>query len=409
MAYGNPVIQLGQSGTGTYGGSFTLINISQKNPPSTGIVCGASGLQGGQVVAINYVDTSTPGWPQLYPFYSLNPSAGGVLYRTGTYAGRVDSTGTLGTTAGSATVLDSNAVSGDANKTITGTGIPPGSSIYSVTQGTGYTVHPAANATGTPASLTIGGIPAASTYGETFYYATDTEVLYHSNGTAWTPLIFGSSITDPQINLFTAGGTWTKPAGAQTVFAAALPGGGGAGSGASGTSGTVLCGGGGGAAGLLAQRQFIAADLPSTVTVTVGAGGTGGAAVTGLASPRVDTTAGGTNTTTTVTDANAVTGDLGRSISGTNIPAGAYITAVTSGGGVGYTISAAATGGVTSSITFTIGAFTVGSNGTGGGNSSFGSYLSTTGGSQGSGGTTTTGTGGGSQTGISGNPQFGGG
>ena len=126
----------------------------------------------------------------------------------------------------------------------------------------------------------------------------------------------------------------------------------GGGSGASGASGTVLCGGGGGGAGMLIQRQFVASDLPATVTVTAGAAGAGGAAVTGM-TPRVDTTAGGTNTTTTVTDANAVAGDLGRSISGTDIPANAYITAVNAG--VGYTISAAATGGVTSSITFTIG------------------------------------------------------
>jgi len=229
----------------------------------------------------------------------------------------------------------------------------------------------------------IASRPAATTYGEGFYYATDTSALSRSNGTAWTSLSLAP--TAPQVNFFTASGTWTKPAGAQTAFAAVLGCAGGAGSGASGTSGTVQIGGGGGGTGAYLTRQFIASDLPSTVTVTIGAGGTGGSSVT--ASTRVDTTAGGTNTTTTVTDANAVTGDLGRSISGTNIPANAYITAVNAG--VGYTISAAATGGVTSSITFTIGANMIGNPGTAGAACSFGTYLNSQGGGQGAGGTFT--------------------
>ena len=97
-------------------------------------------------------------------------------------------------------------------------------------------------------------------------------------GGAWT--VPGSAGTVPQVNFYAAGTTWTKPAGAQTVFATALGGGGGAGSGAAENSGTVSCGGGGGGGGMLAARQFAAADLPSSVTVTVGAGGAGGASVT---------------------------------------------------------------------------------------------------------------------------------
>ena len=91
----------------------------------------------------------------------------------------------------------------------------------------------------------------------------------------------GPTVTAPNVQFFTAGGTWTKPGGAKTVFSAVLGGGGGGGSGASGTSGTVQCGGGGGGGGTYTSRQFVASDLGSTVAVSVGAGGTGGASVTG--------------------------------------------------------------------------------------------------------------------------------
>jgi hypothetical protein len=344
-----------------------------------------------QIICVNYQDTSNGTGPAAiqYPFYAVNS---GVLYQQGTYAGRVDTTGTLGTTAGSATVQDTNAVAGDAGKIITGTGIPVGAAIKTATAATGYTLTVPANATGTPASLTIGGIPAAGTYGEMFYYATDTLALYHSSGATWTQVNLGSGVTVPQVNFYTAGATWTKPTSPAptTVFAYVLGSGGAGGSGASGVSGTVQCGGGGGAGAIVERRQFAASDLPSTVTVTVGAAPNGGAAVTGM-TPRVDTTAGGTtNGSTTVTDANAATGDVGRSITGTGIPANATITAVNAG--VGYTISAAATA-TASSLTFTIGTNTPGLAGTGGNLSSFGNYLRSYGALQGSGGTNLTGTG----------------
>jgi hypothetical protein len=76
--------------------------------------------------------------------------------------------------------------------------------------------------------------------------------------------------------------TWNKPSGAQTVYVIAVGGGGQGGSGAAGTSAAARTGGGGGAGGGVATGWLAASQLPSSVTVTVGAGGNNaGAAVSG--------------------------------------------------------------------------------------------------------------------------------
>jgi hypothetical protein len=88
----------------------------------------------------------------------------------------------------------------------------------------------------------------------------------------------------PQVTFITATGAtvYNVPAGAQTVFAYIM---GGGGQGASGglTASGAAGGGGGGSAGGYSWGQFPASLLGSSVTVTVGAGGTtGGAAQTSV-------------------------------------------------------------------------------------------------------------------------------
>lgn len=87
-----------------------------------------------------------------------------------------------------------------------------------------------------------------------------------TNGTAAS---WGVPLTSAK-EVFDGNGTWIKPS-VGTVATVMLWGGGG--SGARNDSGDTSCGGGGG--GACAVATFQLSDLPSTVTVTIGAGGAG--------------------------------------------------------------------------------------------------------------------------------------
>lgn len=91
---------------------------------------------------------------------------------------------------------------------------------------------------------------------------------------------FPLGIERVQTDKFTASGTWTKPVWAKRVYVVAMAGGAGGGSGALRASGLACSGGGGGATGACSEMQFVAADLPGTVAVTIAPGGAGGAAQT---------------------------------------------------------------------------------------------------------------------------------
>jgi hypothetical protein len=88
---------------------------------------------------------------------ALNPCARAlyddVPISTLTPASRVDSG--CGTTLSSVTVTDANITAGDVGSSVSGTGIPTGATIVSVTAGTSFTLSAAATATGSSVSLTI--------------------------------------------------------------------------------------------------------------------------------------------------------------------------------------------------------------------------------------------------------------
>ena len=76
--------------------------------------------------------------------------------------------------------------------------------------------------------------------------------------------------------IFSADGTWTKPTGAKIIRVICVGAGGGGGGGSSRSSGLQRAGGSGGGGGARTERVFDVSYLPTTVSVTVPAGGTGG-------------------------------------------------------------------------------------------------------------------------------------
>lgn len=107
---------------------------------------------------------------------------------------------------------------------------------------------------------------------------TDTQTLTNKDLSSATN-IFPAA---PNIQIFTASGTWTKPTGAKYVVIE-MVGGGGAGGGATATAAGQCATGGGGGGGGYSKSTFLAGAVGATETITVGAGAIGstGAGATG--------------------------------------------------------------------------------------------------------------------------------
>lgn len=82
-----------------------------------------------------------------------------------------------------------------------------------------------------------------------------------------------------EIAIFTADGTWAKPAWAKRVIIEAIGAGAGGGSGAVGDDMAPRFGGGGGGAGGVARMTLLASEIGASLAITIGAGGAGAAGV----------------------------------------------------------------------------------------------------------------------------------
>jgi hypothetical protein len=118
---------------------------------------------------------------------------------------------------------------------------------------------------------------------------------------------------EPQAQLFTSSGTWTKPAGLRGAIVEVW-GGGGGGGGTIGATNPAQGEGGGGGGGGYVRKLYKASELNSTEAVTVGAGGT--------VASGADGNAGGSSTFKGLTAGGGGGGSVMTSTTGTTVTLG---------------------------------------------------------------------------------------
>lgn len=121
-----------------------------------------------------------------------------------------------------------------------------------------------------------------------------TELIYDATSSRWR--VEEQAPTGSNEQHFSVAGTWNKPATGTYYRMRGIAGGAGGGSGRKGAASTNRGGGGGGGGGGVSERYGLLSDLPASLTITIGAKGTGGASQTTATTDGLPGGAGGDTT-----------------------------------------------------------------------------------------------------------------
>lgn len=264
----------------------------------------------------------------------LENTSNGIIFNNGSSAGGCSNCGTWVTDQAGNQIMAGQLTVGVAGGAAGGTIL-----LQSTTSG-GVTLVSDNSTGGILTISTAAGGPAILNNINQIFMGSGTQIHSGSNGTVTITdngATTNGQITVTKINgvgiqkqVFTSSGTFTIPAGVTQVKVTVMGGGGGGG------GSTVTNNGGGGGSAALSFKWLTGLNPTSTLTVTIGAGGTGNSGTTGNAGVQ-SSVSSGTQTITTIT---APGGSAGFSVGATSAGGGQV------GGGTGGDLTEGGGGGV---------------------------------------------------------------
>lgn len=214
----------------------------------------------------------------------INDSAGGNLYTVSVKAEGAavqtitDSTVLVKNSAGTTLYTKTVKAQGSANQIVADTAVSNSDDTYTSVVVAGVPKE-LPDITVTQPNGDTSSYPSVKNFACTLIAALLNADLISDLTEAQIAAVFGARHTTNVITKTTVGAdSYSKPANLLFVDVICIGGGGGGASGARKGPGVLTGGGGGGSTGAVTRKRFLASDLASTETLTIGAGGQGGAA-----------------------------------------------------------------------------------------------------------------------------------